>query len=312
MATLRDFEGDKAALGKVEQFFLEVMEIPRYGARLECFLFKQRFGREAEELGAALATVRRAVAELEGSAKFRRLLEVVLRLGNFLNGGTSRGGLYGFKLDALPKLATLKSVDGKATLMNFLADWCLAREPELLALGEDLPSCAAAARTPLAGWAAAFKALEAKVGLVRDEVEACRGAPRLAGDGFLGCMEPFKAKAEAATKALAEAYEAAERAFEACCERFGEDKAAVGCGELFGGTVGAFVEELGKAHAQNEKRRAVEDKARKKAEEAARKEAQREARAKVCVWSACSSSSSSLSTSFAFSSHFLLLTVTLS
>ena len=36
-----------------------------------------------------------ASAEVAGSPKLRRILEVVLRVGNFLNGGTARGGLYG-------------------------------------------------------------------------------------------------------------------------------------------------------------------------------------------------------------------------
>lgn len=40
-----------------------------------------------------------------------------------MNGGTSRGGLYGYRLDALLKLATIKSVDQKRNLMNYLADW---------------------------------------------------------------------------------------------------------------------------------------------------------------------------------------------
>jgi hypothetical protein len=51
----------------------------------------------------------------------RRLL--CFKVGNFLNGGTSRGGLYGYRLDALLKLATIKSVDQKRNLMNYLADW---------------------------------------------------------------------------------------------------------------------------------------------------------------------------------------------
>jgi len=46
------------------------------------------------------------------------------QVGNFMNGGTSRGGLYGYRLDALFKLATIKSVDQKRNLMNYLADWC--------------------------------------------------------------------------------------------------------------------------------------------------------------------------------------------
>jgi diaphanous 1 len=84
------------------------MDIPRYDERLESMLFKLRFEKEAEELSRSLNTVKVATEEVLQSKKLARILEVVLKLGNFLNGGTARGGIYGFKLDALLKLATIK------------------------------------------------------------------------------------------------------------------------------------------------------------------------------------------------------------
>lgn len=104
------------------------MEVPRYEQRLECFIFKLRFQRETEELRKALDVVRQATREVRTSERLGRLLEVVLRVGNFLNGGTTRGGLYGFRLETLPKLATIKSLDNKRTLMNYLAQWCADKE----------------------------------------------------------------------------------------------------------------------------------------------------------------------------------------
>ncbi len=35
-----------------------------------------------------------------------------------MNGGTARGGAYGFKLDALAKLHTIRGVDPKVTLVS--------------------------------------------------------------------------------------------------------------------------------------------------------------------------------------------------
>ncbi|CAN0216333.1 unnamed protein product [Hapterophycus canaliculatus] len=36
------------------------------------------------------------------------MLKMMLAVGNFLNGGTPRGGAYGFKVDVLKKFSELK------------------------------------------------------------------------------------------------------------------------------------------------------------------------------------------------------------
>lgn len=56
-----------------------------------------------------------------------------------------------------------RSVDNKITLMNYLADWCFAHQPELLAVGDELSSAGDAMRQPLTAWLASFKQLQAKV-----------------------------------------------------------------------------------------------------------------------------------------------------
>lgn len=84
------------------------MDIPRYDERLESMLFKLRFDKEQEDLNKSLNIVKMATEQVSNSKKLAKILEVVLKLGNFLNGGTARGGIYGFRLDALLKLATIK------------------------------------------------------------------------------------------------------------------------------------------------------------------------------------------------------------
>ena len=125
-----------------------LQEIPRYDARLECFIFKLRFWKDSEELEKSLDVVRHATTEVLQSRKFRRIMEVcvsaafvgrsshsmahsllsdssfcvlllILFPARTCEGGASPrqlserrhcegGGLYGFKLDALLKLATIK------------------------------------------------------------------------------------------------------------------------------------------------------------------------------------------------------------
>lgn len=61
-----------------------------------------------------------ACKELKGSRTFIKLLEAVLKTGNRLNMGTFRGDAKAFKLDTLLKLADVKGVDGKTTLLHFV------------------------------------------------------------------------------------------------------------------------------------------------------------------------------------------------
>jgi len=282
-STLSEFSGDPLGLGRVEQFFLAIMEIPRYDSRLECFIFKLRFWKDADELQKSLDVVRQATLEMLQCKKLFRILEVVLRLGNFLNGGTARGGLYGFKLDALLKLATIKSVDSKLTLMHFLADWCHFNDPPLLTVGSDLEVAGTVAmRHPLTVWSAAFKKVEGKVSLLDTELEASRtaaaGNSLVEGDQFEGAMTNFHAEALKRVEGMQKDFESVEKGFTSMVEKFGEDPASVGCGEFFGDIVAEFLALFSKAHSENERRRAVAEKARKKVEVSAKRAEQKKAK----------------------------------
>ena len=70
-----------------------------------------------------LEKLKKGTAALTNSKKIQRVVEVVLKLGNYLNGGTRRGGLFGFKIDALKKLNTVKTNDNKRNLLHWIAEY---------------------------------------------------------------------------------------------------------------------------------------------------------------------------------------------
>ena len=78
------------------------------------------------------------------SSKYQiSLLELVLALGNYINGSTFRGGAFGFKLTSLQKMLEVKQNNGKGTLMHYLVDLLEAgdkKRQELLSFMEDV-SC---------------------------------------------------------------------------------------------------------------------------------------------------------------------------
>ena len=62
-----------------------------------------------------------AVKEVRTSPALKKVLQMTLALGNYLNGGTNKGAAWGFKLDTLSKLSGTKTVDNKSTLLHYIA-----------------------------------------------------------------------------------------------------------------------------------------------------------------------------------------------
>ncbi len=61
-----------------------------------------------------------AIHDIKKCTKLPRLLEIILAVGNYLNGTGPRGGAYGFKLEVLTKLADTKTADNKSTLLHYI------------------------------------------------------------------------------------------------------------------------------------------------------------------------------------------------
>ena len=76
---LQDF-GDVSKLAKADQYFSQIMTIPRLSERLECMLYRRKLELDVEEIRPELNIVHMAAKELRSSARFRRVLQVRQRL----------------------------------------------------------------------------------------------------------------------------------------------------------------------------------------------------------------------------------------
>ena len=76
-------------------------------------------------------------------------MEVILKFGNFVNGGTFNENAFGFKLEALMKLTDTKAADNKTTLMHYLAGYLSQHFPHLLSFMDELPSVQLASKVAL-------------------------------------------------------------------------------------------------------------------------------------------------------------------
>ena len=59
--------------------------------------------------------------KIQQSQELVRILELILAVGNYMNGDTFRGGAYGFTIDTLIKLCDTKTGNNQKTFLHYLA-----------------------------------------------------------------------------------------------------------------------------------------------------------------------------------------------
>ena len=74
---------------------------------------------------------------MANSKRFRRLLEVILAFGNYMN-SAKRGPAYGFKLSSLDNLTDSKSTDRRQCLLHYIAQTVRDRVPEAAGFDSEL------------------------------------------------------------------------------------------------------------------------------------------------------------------------------
>lgn len=87
-----------------------------------------------------------ASLSLKSAVNFKRLLHLILLLGNFLNGQTYRGGAFGFKIASINKLIDTKDAATSTTLLHFLVDTVERYFSEISYFLEELDDCGKANR----------------------------------------------------------------------------------------------------------------------------------------------------------------------
>ena len=156
MEMCKSYEGDVNRLGKVEQFFRHLADVPHCSLRVDAMIAKHVLGDQTEEVRARLAYHEQAGKQVRNAldvnnGTLRKLLALLLRVGNYVNGGTRRGGAYGMKLDAVSKIASVKSSDNKSDLLRYCASEMIRLHgaDSIMNVGRELNSLENASKAPL-------------------------------------------------------------------------------------------------------------------------------------------------------------------
>ncbi|KAM5570824.1 formin-like protein 20 [Rosa sericea] len=267
MELLKNYTGDKETLGKCEQYFLELMKVPRVESKLRVFSFKIQFSSQASEFKKSLNTVNSACEEVRTSEKFKEIMKKILFLGNTLNQGTARGSAVGFKLDSLLKLSDTRASTSKMTLMHYLCKGLASRSPELLGFHQDLVNLEPATKIQLKSLAEEMQALIKGLEKLKQELVASENDGPVS-EVFRKTLKGFITVAETEVASVTNLYSVVGRAADQLALYFGEDPARCPF-EQVTVTLLNFVRLFKKAHEENCKQAELD---KKKAEKEAEME----------------------------------------
>uniref|UniRef100_A0A674BIN5 Formin-like 3 n=1 Tax=Salmo trutta TaxID=8032 RepID=A0A674BIN5_SALTR len=130
---MRQYERERRpldALTDEDRFMLFFSKIERLTQRMNIITFVGNFSENVNMLTPQLNAIIAASASVKSSPKLKRMLEIILALGNYMN-SSKRGSVYGFKLQSLDLLLDTKSTDRKMTLLHYIAVVVKEKYPEL-------------------------------------------------------------------------------------------------------------------------------------------------------------------------------------
>ena len=133
------FNGDVLQeLAVCDQFVLIISGIIGYKERVKSILFKYNYEGDYEIIIKEINRVNKIFKFLKEDENLKRLLEIMLALGNYMNGGSFRGGAFGYTLASLPKFADTKT--GQFTFIDFVVKFIneTLKEPKVLDVLKDL------------------------------------------------------------------------------------------------------------------------------------------------------------------------------
>jgi len=253
LVMVRAYEGDKMKLDRPEQFFFELESIPHVQARVESWIFERTFEERLYNLVPQINGLRKAFREVADNQKFLLFLQIILAIGNYLNGGTSNGRAYGFKIDFLSKVGDTKASDGKHTLLHYLVKVVETNYPNSIGWMNELKNIEPASKVGAPNLREDVQALRIGVKQIFDEIDLLSSNDQdVASKAYLTRMNRFVSQAKKKLVVLDCDMEEMMKAFKNMAIQFAEDPETLKWEEFFA-LILSFDEALQKAKLDQER-----------------------------------------------------------
>ena len=182
-----------------EKYMLAMMKVDMADEKFEATLFKYQFDNKLKELMQGVTTLINSCEEVQKSVRLRKLMAMILMLGNRINTGGEGNMAHGFTLDALLKLDEAKAFDKKTSVLQYLVKLVKANEPDLLNVHEEMPSIGPAENVIVDGLVSELNELHSQLNSVKGTA-AAEGKRIRKGKDPLGKLSPLDRLRQQKTK----------------------------------------------------------------------------------------------------------------
>ena len=118
LSKIQKYDGDICGLGRAEQWFMAVSNVPRFDQKLNSFLFYLQFGDMTRDAVKVLGVLESACKEVINNKRLASFLRKVLAIGNLMNEAAGKPKVDGITLASLLKAVKKKGVDKKTTILD--------------------------------------------------------------------------------------------------------------------------------------------------------------------------------------------------
>ncbi|XP_076319849.1 formin-like protein isoform X2 [Tachypleus tridentatus] len=253
----REYERQKKpfdALTDEDKFLLQLTKVERLPQKLNILNYIYSFSENVQLITPQVHALITASRSIKSSTRIRKLLEVILAFGNYMN-SAKRGPAYGFKLQSLDSLGDTKSADRKISLLHYIVDCIHHHFPDVSSFDMDLRFVEKAAGVSLENILTDVQELE-------KGLELCKKELALRGDSKdILVLKEFVANNQDKLKKLQADTKTAQETYSDCIEFFGESARTVAPNTFLSVFV-RFVKAFKQAELDNENRRRQEQAAK--------------------------------------------------
>ena len=257
---------DYNELTEEDQIMRHFSYVKRFEKKLHIMAYMASFEENVALLKPQIAVVTEASRKLKGNPKIKKILEIILAFGNYMN-SSKKGPCYGFKLSSLDSLTISKSGKDKSRhLLHYIVDMVNEKYPDLKAFYTELAFVKEAAQYSIENILTENNQLEKDNAMMKTELDNRKDD--LANLEKMGYdkksqalhntrLQEFYNKSSDVTSRVKKDTESCQNAYKDCIEFFGEStssKDQVTVNTFFGYFV-RFVAAWKTAETENERRR---------------------------------------------------------
>ncbi|XP_015600677.1 formin-2 [Cephus cinctus] len=181
-------------LDRPELFLKRLSKIKHFTERISCLMFQSEFQDAVSTVSSKLTNLRSTCDYLRSSNSLKKVMALILTLGNYMNGGNRmRGQADGFGLEILSKLKDVKSKIPGVTLLHYVVRVQLAQKTDYN-FDEPLPLPVPEPADVEAASTINFEDIKKELDKLEKELDACKVKSKMVIEASPETAGPFKEK----------------------------------------------------------------------------------------------------------------------